>query len=378
MPTTDAAAFLRVLLDAGVRFFAGVPDSVLANLCFAIHQSVPPAAHVVAANEGGAVAAAAGHYLATGRPAVVYMQNSGQGNAVNPLASLLCRELYGIPALLLIGWRGEPGRPDEAEHHLQGRVTFPLLDLLGIPAELLPEDGAEAAACARRLLEQTRAARAPVAAVVRAGTFGPMHRERDEDAAAPLTRERAIELVIATLAEEAIVVTTTGKTSRELYELRERARQRHDCDFLMVGSMGHASQLALGLALGCPRRPVVCLDGDGAAIMHMGGMAVIGGSGADNLRHVILNNGSYDSVGGQPTPSRQLRFADLALACRYRWARRAGDPDELLRATSEMLREPGPSLLEVRIRQGARSDLGRPRMSAEENLAALRRHLSDP
>jgi phosphonopyruvate decarboxylase len=255
-------------------------------------------------------------------------------------------------------------------------VTIPLLELLGVTSELLPEDDAGAAACVRGLLDRAQTARAPVAAVIRSGTFGPMHQEKDDSAAAPLTRERAIELVVTALAEGSIVVSTTGKASRELYELRERAGQGHDRDFLMVGSMGHASQIALGLALGCPDRPVVCLDGDGAAIMHMGGLAVIGGSGAKNLRHVVLNNAAYDSVGGQPTPGQRLRLSDVALACRYPWARCVGDERALVQAAGEMVREPGPSMLEVRIRRGARSDLGRPHTSAEENLAALRRRLS--
>jgi phosphonopyruvate decarboxylase len=376
MPLIDPARLLQALLDGGVRFFAGVPDSVLANLCFAIADSVPRHEHVVTANEGGAIAAAAGHYLATGRTGVVYLQNSGLGNAVNPLASLASREVAGIPMLLLVGWRGEPGQADEVEHRLQGRITVPQLDLLGISSELLPDDETEAAACLRRLLDRASDTRAPAAAVIRPGRIAAPARARPVAEDLELSRERAIVIVTGHLPDDALVVSTTGKASRELYETRARACHGHDRDFLMVGSMGHASQIALGLALGRPALPVICLDGDAAAAMHLGSFAVIGSSSAGNLRHVVLHNGAHDSVGGHPSAGAGQSFAAIALACGYRWARTALDEQGLHAAMGEMLRQSGPTLLEVRVRRGARTDLGRPLWLPAENAAAFRARLS--
>jgi phosphonopyruvate decarboxylase len=364
------------MLDEGVCFFAGVPDSVLAHLCHAMHDQLPLGSHVVAANEGGAIAAAAGHYLATGRTAAVYLQNSGLGNALNPIASLVSGEVARIPVLLLVGWRGEPQQHDEVEHRLQGRITLPLLDLLGIPVEVLPDDDAGAAAAVRRLLDRAGQTRAPVAAVVRPASFAAYSVSLPAGDDTAITRERAIEIVTSSLPNEALVVSTTGKTSRELAVLRARGRQSADRDFLMVGSMGHASQIALGLALGRPGQLVVCLDGDGAAVMHLGSFAVIGSSAASNLRHVVLNNEAHDSVGGHPTAARGRSFADMARTCGYQWTQSVQDERALQAAASEMLRVPGPSLLEVRVRRGSRPDLGRPGRSPSDNVTAIRARLS--
>jgi phosphonopyruvate decarboxylase len=376
MASIDPVRLVRALLDADVCFFSGVPDSVLANLCFAIHHHVPRDSHVVAANEGGAIAAAAGYYMATGRTAAVYLQNSGLGNAVNPLASLMSGEVASIPVLLLVGWRGEPGQDDEVEHSLQGRVTLPLLDLLGVPAEVLPDDEAGAFMSIRRLLDRAKQTRAPVAAVIRPGRFAACHTSSSVPDEAEITRERAIAVVAGHLAEDAAIVSTTGKASRELAEVRARACQGHDRDFLMVGSMGHASQIALGLALGRPRQAVVCLDGDGAAVMHLGSLAVIGSSGAGNLTHIVLNNGAHDSVGGHPTAATGRSFADIARACGYPWTRAVRDERNLHAAMDDVGRARGPALLEVRVRRGARADLGRPPCNPAENVTAIRARLS--
>lgn len=374
MPPVDAHTLLRTLLDADVRFFAGVPDSVLSHLCFAIGECVPQTAHVVAANEGGAIAAATGHYLATGGTAAVYLQNSGLGNAFNPLASLVSPTVVGVPMLLLVGWRGEPGTVDEVEHVLQGRITPPMLELAGVITEVLPDEADAAIACIRTLIDRTRQAHTPAAALVRSGRIGgasPARTPAAGDGDAPMTRERAIEVIIDRLPPDAVIIATTGKTSRELWEIRERAAARHDRDFLMVGSMGHASQIALGLALGRPSVPVVCLDGDGAIVMHMGSFAVIGASGATNLQHVVLHNGAHDSVGGHPSAAARLSFPGVAAACGYGWTHAVHDEDALAVAIGEMSARRGPSLLEVRVRRGARADLGRPQWSPDLNARAL-------
>lgn len=372
----DVALFYRALCDAGVSFFTGVPDSLLADLGAYIQANTPPSRHLIAANEGGAVAAAAGHYLATGQPAVVYLQNSGQGNLVNPLCSLLCPEVQGIPVLLLVGWRGDPGQADEPQHRLQGRITLPLFHVLGVPAEVLPMDDSAAISCVRRLLDKARADRTPVAAVISRQSFKPLPRPQRQDEEMTLTRERAIEVTVGLLPTDALVVCTTGMASRELYEIRERTGRDSVRDCLIIGAMGHASQIALALALSRPEREVVCLDGDGAAIMHMGSFAVAGTSSAANFKHVLLNNGAHDSVGGQPTAGQRIDFPALACACCYGWAQRVADERELIRGVRELLAQPGPAFLEARVRCGARANLGRPRMSPAEHVTAFRHYLS--
>jgi phosphonopyruvate decarboxylase len=377
----NARTLLRALLDSDVRFFAGVPDSVLAHLCFAIGECVPRDAHVISANEGGAIAAATGHYLATGGTPAVYLQNSGLGNAFNPLASLASPTVVGVPMLLLVGWRGEPGTDDEVEHHLQGRVTTPMLELVGVSTAVLPDDEAAAIACIRALLDRARQTRTPAAALIRPGRISASPQQSRtaaaaDDGDATMTRERAIATIVEHLPADAVVVATTGKASRELWEIRERAAQHHDRDFLMVGSMGHASQIALGLALSRPSVPVVCLDGDAAMVMHMGSLAVIGASGAANLDHIVLHNGAHDSVGGHQSAAAGRSFPAIALACGYAWSRAAGDEETLRSALQEMSDQAGPSLLEVRVRRGARADLGRPRWQPNENALALRAQLA--
>jgi phosphonopyruvate decarboxylase len=375
----EAAGFYRALGDAGVRLFVGVPDSLLSELCAHIHAVAPRGQHVIAANEGGAVAAAAGHYLATGRPAVVYLQNSGLGNAVNPICSLATPEVGGVPMLLLVGWRGEPGSADEPQHALQGRITLPLLSLLGVPAEILPREPPAAAETIAALVQTAMTRRTPVAAIVRERSFASQHRDSRATPAEPktttLAREHAIEIVVSCLPGDAVVVSTTGMTSRELYELRERAGLSHGRDYLAVGAMGHASQIAMGIALGRPASRVVCLDGDGAALMHMGSLAVIATAGAANLTHVVLNNGAHDSVGGQPTAGTTLSFAELATACGYACAARVADERGLRHALSEALAAPGPALVEICVRCGSRPDLGRPGQSPHQNVTDMRRCL---
>jgi len=374
----DCGRAFEAFRAAGVDFYAGVPDSLLKDFCAYVTDRVPAEAHVIAANEGAAVALAAGHHLASGGLGLVYMQNSGLGNAVNPLLSLADPEVYAIPLLLLIGWRGEPGRHDEPQHVKQGRVTLPLLAALEIESVLLPaEDGAAAGAIAAAA-ERARALSAPVALVVRAGTFAP-HALRARSANAhPLSREQAVQAVAAALPEAAAVVSTTGMTSRELFEYRVARGEDGGRDFLTVGSMGHASQIALGLALARPEQTVVCLDGDGAVLMHMGALALIAARRPARFVHVVLNNGVHDSVGGQPTAGVDVDLPAAALACGYAAAERVAAADELGRALAAALERSGPTLLEVRIHPGARPDLGRPRSTPVENKRAFVARLRRP
>jgi phosphonopyruvate decarboxylase len=369
-------AFFDALRDDGIEFFTGVPDSLLKDFCAYVTDHTSRDQHVIAANEGGAVALAAGRFLATGRPALVYMQNSGQGNAVNPLASLADPDVFGIPMLLLVGWRGEPGVPDEPQHVKQGKVTLDLFRALGIHCEVLPADPEPAVACLTSVSDRMRAGSCPVALVVRAGTFDKYRLRRDVTTSYELGREAALGLVVDSIGSDAVVVATTGMTSRELFEHRVSAGQSHRADFRTVGCMGHASQIALGIALAQPARDVFCLDGDGAAIMHLGGLAIIGERQPPNFRHVIFNNGAHDSVGGQPTAGFAIDIAQIAAACGYRSAIVASTAREISEGLQGLRQATGPALLEIRVNRGARSDLGRPTSTPAENKRGLMQYLS--
>lgn len=335
------------LLGAGVGLFAGVPDSLLKSFCAYVTDNCSDN-HVIAANEGGAVGLAAGHYLATGKPALVYMQNSGQGNAVNPLASLADPDVYSIPMVLLVGWRGEPGVKDEPQHVKQGKVTVSLFETLGIPTEILPDDEPAALEVVRNMVEKAKAESRPVALIVRKGLFAEYKLQDKKPDIAALPREQAIEQVLKSLPEEAVVVSTTGMISREVYETRERLGQDHSRDFLTVGSMGHAIMIALGIAKSQPSRKVFCLDGDGASIMQMGNMAIAGQSGCANLTHIVFNNAAHDSVGGQPTVGGAIGLTAIAESCGYN-------------------REGSPVFKEIKVAKGARKDLGRPKEPPQVN-----------
>ena len=372
----DVVRFTEALEAQGIRFFAGVPDSLLKPLCAHLQATLPPERHVIAANEGAAVALAAGALLASGEIPAVYMQNSGQGNALNPLISLCARQVYAIPMLLIVGWRGEPDRPDEPQHRFQGQVTRGLFDLIGLPQVVLSHDEDEALSQTADLLARVREQGAPGALVVPKGCFAPVDaRPPDAFAARPLTREGAISEVVEVVGADALFVSTTGKASRELFELREARAEGHGRDFLCVGSMGHASSIAAGVALQRPARRVVCLDGDGAALMHMGAMATIGAQGRDGrltrFVHVLINNGAHESVGGQPTAAREIDLLRVAEGCGYRARWRVQDLRGLREALVDALALQGPAFIEVVVRQGSRPDLGRPTTSPVDNRDAF-------
>lgn len=363
--------FIESLASKGVDFFAGVPDSLLKNVCAYISDTIDSRHNIIAANEGAAVGLAAGHYLATGNIPCVYMQNSGEGNAINPLASLTDREVYNIPVLLVIGWRGEPGVHDEPQHVKQGKVTIPLLDAMGIRNEILSrqEDGfREQLERAMRYMTESGEA---FALIVRKDTFEPYTPQRKETNEYPLSREEAIQRVAEALGPKDIVVSTTGMISRELFEYREIRGDGHGRDFLTVGSMGHASQIALGIALEKTDRKVWCFDGDGAALMHLGSMAIIAGSAPENYIHVIFNNGAHDSVGGQPTVGLKVSFTAIAKAAGYKEATLATTAEELDSALKAIMDYDGPALLEVRVHRGNRKDLGRPTTTPTQNKNSL-------
>ena len=362
--------FVDWLVALGVDFYAGVPDSLLKPVCFYLADHAGDK-HVVAANEGGAVALACGYHLATGKVPLVYLQNSGQGNTINPLLSLADRDVYSIPMLMLIGWRGEPGTKDEPQHVKQGKVTVSLLEVMDIPHRVLAPEPEAARRCVDELLAIAAAESRPVALLVRKDTFEPYKPTAQAAGDFEMTREQAIEAVVADLGETDAIVSTTGKPSRELYECRDRAGQGHQREFLTVGSMGHASQIAMGIALAQPDRQVFCLDGDGAMLMHMGGAAIVGAAGVANFKHVILNNGVHDSVGGMATAGLHVSFTEIVKACGYTEAWRVERHEDLSAKVAQLRSAPGPAMLEIMVQKGARSDLGRPKTSPIENKEAF-------
>lgn len=357
----DATAFYQAAVGNGIDFICGVPDSLLKNLCTALHENATKDQHVVVPNEGAGIALATGHYMATGRTPLVYMQNSGLGNAVNPLVSLTSQDVYQIPLVLLIGWRGQPGKEDEPQHRLQGRVTIPLLETLEIPSRLLPSDTGAAVDCLGESVAAARALSGPVAIVVQSGTFGGGSGTDIVVNGYELSREEALVAVVDSLESRDAVVVTTGKASREIYEhLQDHDPAGPKQDFLTVGSMGHASQIALGVALGQSDRRVFCLDGDGALLMHMGSLALIGTSAPSQFVHVVLNNGCHESVGGQPTVGFEIDIPKIAEACGYSAAVSVSTVPDLKNSLERFHEIEGPCMLEIRVSAAARKDLGRP------------------
>jgi len=374
----EAAYFYNKLVESGVGFFSGVPDSLLKDFCAYITDHCDTnhfekQNHIIAVNEGAAVGLACGYHLATGRIPLVYMQNSGIGNAVNPLLSLADNEVYRIPLLLVIGWRGEPGVHDEPQHIKQGKVTCSLFESMGIPYAILEKDENSVNSQIETCLKTISETGSPYALVIRKDTFAPYTLQKKEEHNAVMTREEAIEEIAA--CRSGIIVSTTGMISRELYELRDKTNAGHARDFLTVGSMGHASSIALSIALQKPELQVTCLDGDGAALMHMGALAAIGTQKPRNYCHIVLNNGAHDSVGGQPTIAPFIDMPAVARACGYLKVYQVKTKKELKKVLAK--KNDGLTFIEVKVKKGARKDLGRPKSTPQENKAAFMKFIGE-
>jgi len=358
----DPASALNVLTRAGVDFFTGVPDSLLKEFNSCVMAEVSETQHVVAPNEGSAVALAAGYYLATGRIGMVYMQNSGLGNAVNPLVSLTSSVVYGLPMVLMIGWRGQPGAPDEPQHEHQGRITPEQLRLLEVPVTSLSDEVSDWTTAIEGAVAIAKETSSPSALLVSTGTFSQYQGEPQGDSTAghrPLRLE-ALNAILDTLPIETCFVATTGYTARELASLRVSRGESGDRDFLVVGSMGHAASIALGMALARPETEVVCLDGDGSLAMHLGVMALIGLRRPSNLGHVLFNNGVHESVGGQPSAFAGTDAATVARGCGYRQVQSCRSLDALTAVLEQTTASDGPWFVEIKVRQGTLSTLTRP------------------
>ena len=358
--------YLSNLIQSGVEFYSGVPDSLLKDFCACLTDTVDTDSHIIAANEGGAIGLAIGHYLACGSVPMVYLQNSGLGNIINPLLSLASKEVCGIPMLIMIGWRGEPDVKDEPQHVHQGRVMQQSLTAIDIPFVVISGNEPEAVSQTHDALALAKRKSTPVILLVKKGTF-TKYTVSKQASDLTLSREVAITEVADLMPNDAVAVCTTGMPSRELFEYREKSNGGHYRDFLTVGGMGHASQISLGLALGQSKRQIFCFDGDGAALMHMGSMAIIGQSSVANIIHIILNNGVHDSVGGQPTVGFGIDFCGIASACGYESVCQVDDSAGISTAIEQALISDGPHFIEILIRPGNRPDLGRPTRSPEEN-----------
>ena len=362
----NPAEFCKILKKHNIMFYTGVPDSLLKNFCACLDND-NTIKNIISANEGAAIALAAGYYLSTEKIGVVYMQNSGLGNAINPLLSLADKDVYGIPMLLIIGWRGEPGIRDEPQHIKQGKITDKLLETMGIPYKIISNISNDFDKIINDAYQYCIANSEPFALLIRENTFEPYTDSQSRENKYVLERESAIKIIIENIEKDAVVISTTGKISRELFELREQLKQPHFSDFLTVGSMGHASQIALGIALNKSSKKVYCIDGDGAAIMHMGSIGIAGASSCTNYKHIIINNGAHDSVGGQPTVGFDIDFTGIAKACGYKTALVSENAEDIVYKIRKIKETEGPALLEIKVKTGSRINLGRPSVAPMEN-----------
>lgn len=349
----DQEKVFKILAAYGVTYFTGVPDSYLNGFCnYALTYCGDR--NVITANEGNAVALAAGHYLATKEIPLVYMQNSGEGNAINPLASLAEKDVYAIPMILLIGWRGQGNsEPDHPQHKLQGEITTSLLDMLHIPYKILTDNDSEFENTVEKAVKYCNEERGVYALIAPKGVMADPDKHNNVDDTYPMSREEAIEVILDHMPSDTIYCATTGRATRELFFLREKRGESKEHDFLNVGSMGHASSVALGIALSKPDRKVVALDGDSAAIMHMGAMTMVSKVKAPNLLHIILNNGAHESVGGQPSAGHLIDWTNIASACGYATLGNAvTTKEELIEAIETLSSEDKAGFIDCRIHKG--------------------------
>jgi len=377
----DINGFLSAVEDTlGIDTYYGVPDSLLKALGDELYARYGIGSkHVISADEGGAVGLAAGHYLATGKSAAVYMQNSGIGNAVNPICSLLNEKVYAIPTLIIVGWRGEPGVHDEPQHVFQGECSEELLKSIGLSVDIIDEETtAESLAAILESIAKRFAEGKSASLLVRKGALTREEKPKYTNSNT-MTRESIVEAVTEKLPANTAIVSTTGKLSRELFEIRERRGESHESDFLTVGSMGHSSMIGLGIALAQPERPVLVFDGDGAVLMHMGAMPVLSSLKPSQLVHILVNNEAHESVGGLPTSSGCVDWAQIARACGYKKVCSAQTKEEIDAALGSIdwNNIDGPVFIEIAANLESRADLGRPTTSAYDNGKRFQAFLSE-
>lgn len=371
--------FLNTLQESGVRFFTGVPDSFLNGFCNYLLETIPEDRHVIAANEGNAIAIASGYYFSTGIIPLVYMQNSGMGNTLNPLVSLADRHVYSVPMILLIGWRGEPGTElKHPQHRTQGEITLKTLEMLDIPYVIAEDNDDKLEEQIRWAVKTAKEERKQVAVIGRKGVFAGGKKANIVDDRYPLSREEAIEIILDTMPEDTVYTATTGRATREIYFLRERRGEGHQHDFLNLGSMGHASSVALGIALAKRNRNVVCLDGDSAALMHMGCFTMVSKLNVPNFLHIVLNNGAHESVGGQPSAGQLVDFTKIAEGSGYRTIGKSVETkEELERAIRELTAQEKAAFIDVRIHKGLKGELPPLDISSKELIHEMMEDLQN-
>lgn len=354
--------FYEYLLNKELDFFAGVPDSLLKDLCSCVKDNSDNKNNIITANEGNAIAVASGYHLSSGKFGVVYMQNSGIGNAVNPLLSLADEEVYSIPMLLIVGWRGEPNTKDEPQHKKQGKVTLSMFQTMGIETVILEENYKVQIDCCYNYMKNNNK---PIAIIVQKDTFAE-YKSEQEMSKYTLTRECALENIINKLNDDDFVVSTTGKTSREIFEIREKNNQDHSKDFLTVGSMGHTSSIAFGMSINTDKN-IYCIDGDGSFLMHLGSLPVIAQNANSNFKYILINNGVHESVGGQPTVAFDIKIDEILKAVGFKNVFEATTENEINDSMDSLKNSNVLSALIIYTKQGSRKDLGRPTISTIDN-----------
>ena len=365
--------FFQYLKKEGIDFYTGVPDSLLKDLCFYISDNAKAGNHIIAANEGSALSISIGYHLSTNNIPLVYLQNSGLGNLINPLLSLADKDVYSIPMLLVIGWRGKPGTKDEPQHKKTGRVMLNMLKSMEISYNTIKasDKPQKIQNTLKILINRSRKNNSPVALIIEKGTFEEYKIKKSVKRPYPLVREKAIKIIMEYIGIDDVIVSTTGFTSRELYEHRKNTDQGHRNDFLTVGGMGHASQIALGIAMSNKKKSIYCFDGDGSVIMHMGSLTTNGSIKGINMKHILFNNGSHESVGGQPTTAHNFSIANIVKNIGYDNIFSATSESQLKKAIAKIKKLKGTSFLEIMISNGTRKDLSRPQSTPLDNKKLL-------
>ena len=359
--------FFNFLKKKGISFYVGVPDSLLKNFCHYVSNKVSKKNHIISANEGSAIAIASGYNIATRKIPLVYLQNSGLGNTINPILSLSDKKVYSLPMLIMVGWRGQPGIKDEPQHISQGSCTISLIKSLKKKYKILNGNFKSDLLKTNSALKIAKKNQEPVFLIVKKNTFEKII-EPKKDQSNLISREEAIDLITSVFKKNIKIISSTGMISRELYEIRKKQNDKSFNDFLTVGSMGHASQIALGISLNSKKK-IICLDGDGAFLMHMGGVSTIGDLKIKNYLHIVLNNFSHDSVGGQPTSAKTTSLSNIAKACGYKnIIGPLKSKTQIIKKLNYMLKKKtGPSFVEILVKKGFRKNLGRPKEKPIEN-----------
>ena len=371
--------FLNCLIKNNINFFTGVPDSLLKNFVNLVNDKIQSPMHITSPNEGSAVGLAIGNYLSTGKMSLVYLQNSGLGNTVNPLLSLADKNVYGIPMILLVGWRGKPGTKDEPQHFTQGLVTIDMLNSMQIPYSIINNEftNFESENLIKKACSESFKNKNPYVILVEENTFEKSLDLKLISSNDLISREEALETCIKSIPDNGIIISTTGKLSRELYELREMNKLSHANDFLTVGGMGHANQIALGIAINKPHKIVYCFDGDGALLMHMGTMALNGQLKLPNFKHILFNNRIHESVGGQNTSAPETNFTNLSKVLGYKYFTKVSKKIEIEKSIKTLSSNNNISFLEILINNKSRKELSRPKITPKENKNIFMKCLKD-